>query len=143
VVSNGRITAGLGRLFVVLPAMTAIAGTGSPVSAGDWPQWRGGAQRSGTVAEASVLTDLAEGRVLKEVWRSESLPNGYGEQTDQIVGQGSPVIWGDKVYLYINWPDTNSIPVGRFKFPKRVNDTVLHATSLPAPRMRTDDGGAI
>jgi len=91
----------------------------------EWPQWRGGPQRSGAVAEAPIMADLAAGANLVEVWRSEALPHGYGEQNGQVVGQGSPVVCDGKVYLYVNWPDPASVPPARFRCPKRVSDAVL------------------
>lgn len=47
---------------------------------------------------------MAAGAKLVEAWRSEALPEGYGEQRSQLVGQGSPVIHAGKVDLYVNWP---------------------------------------
>ena len=68
---------------------------------------------------------MRAGKALVPAWTSEALPNGYGEQRGQVVGQGSPVVAGGKVYLYINWPDAASVPAGRFKRPARCSDTVL------------------
>lgn len=107
----------------------SIGGAGrdatAPRAPSDWPQWRGGPQRSGAVAEAPIFADLAAGANLVEAWRSEPLPHGYGEQNGQVVGQGSPVVCQGKVYLYVNWPDPASVRPGRFKLPDRVTDTVL------------------
>jgi outer membrane protein assembly factor BamB len=96
-----------------------------PASGDGWPQWRGGPQRSGAAANAKVLADLAAGATLNEVWRSEALPSGYGHQNACVVGQGSPVVCNGKVYLYVNWPDTNSLQEGRARIPDRVRDTVI------------------
>jgi hypothetical protein len=59
-------------LVCLLVSVTVSTGH---VMAMDWPQGRGGAQRSGR-ADAPVL----EGANLVEAWRSEALPDGYGDQ---------------------------------------------------------------
>ena len=92
-----------------------------------WAQWRGGPRRSGAVGDAPVLPRLARGACLVEAWRSEALPDGYGHQRACVVGQGSPVVRDGKVYLYVNWPDPNSVKVlkGPVRIPERVFDAVL------------------
>lgn len=98
-----------------------------PLSAADWPQWRGGPSRSGHAAEATVLSRLAGGAALIEAWHSEELPNGYGHQNACVVGQGSPVVADGRVYLYVNRPDPTSVKVesNGCRIPARVHDTVL------------------
>lgn len=110
------------------PSISGIDGRDAraPRASGDWPQWRGGPQRSGAVAEAAILTELAAGADLVEAWRSEALPSGYGPQNACVVGQGSPVIAERAVFLYVNWPDDTSVTkVGRARIPERVDDVLL------------------
>lgn len=106
-------------------SVTAQESPALPAGGDGWPQWRGGPQRSGTAADAKVLADLAAGATLTEVWRSEALPSGYGHQSACVVGQGSPVVCKGKVYLYVNWPETDSLQEGRARIPDRVRDTVI------------------
>jgi outer membrane protein assembly factor BamB len=116
----------IGLLAVCLAVPAAFAAEPPAVTPVDWPQWRGGPQRSGSLAKSAVLAELARGAELVEAWRSEALPAGYGYQNACVVGQGSPVIADGAVYLYVNWPDDTSLkkPTGP-RIPDRVNDVVL------------------
>ena len=90
-----------------------------------WPAWRAGPQRAGAAESSPILRELRAGQALVKAWTSEALPNGYGEQRGQVVGQGSPVVADGKVYLYVNWPDAASVPPGRFRNPASCSDVVL------------------
>jgi len=113
----------------VSPKPSVTTGTGNPApqsKLAEWPQWRGGPLRSGSLPESAVLTDLAAGADLTEVWRSEALPSGYGHQNACVVGQGSPVIAQGAAFLYVNWPDGTSVTkVGQARIPERVDDVLL------------------
>lgn len=118
----------MGRRFAraVLAFAIAVIESGETlIAANDYPCWRGGPNRSGAVGNATVLRALADGARLAEVWRSEALPAGFGEQSGCVVGQGSPVVYEGKVYLYVNWPVTESLRPGRARNPDRVRDTVI------------------
>jgi outer membrane protein assembly factor BamB len=110
----------LGFLLVLLGVVSQT------IPAVEWPQFRGGPQRSGVVAESKILADLSTGAALVEAWRSEELPHGYGHQNACVVGQGSPVVAEGRVYLYVNWPDPDSVTVqNSSRIPSRAWDTVL------------------
>ena len=79
----------LGFLLVLLGVVSQT------IPAAEWPQFRGGPQRSGVVAESKILADLSAGAALVEAWRSEELPHGYGHQNACVVGLIFPPISGD------------------------------------------------
>jgi outer membrane protein assembly factor BamB len=112
--------------YLMVGAMAMAMGLGAQgAPAPAWSTWRGGPGRTGVAEPAGVLRTLGNGAALTAAWTSEALPNGYGEQRGQVVGQGSPVVVDGKVYLYVNYPDAASVPDGRFKNPARCWDTVL------------------
>jgi outer membrane protein assembly factor BamB len=73
-------------LFVAMAGLAAGA---------DWPQWRG-PERNGLAGGDVALAESWGEKGPPEVWKSEEIPSGdWG-------GWGSPVVAGQKVYVYVN-----------------------------------------
>lgn len=74
--------------------LLALAATGtSLLQAGDWPQWRG-AHRDGVDHDSPRLRDALPAGGLQPLWVSEPI------KSQRDGGFGSPVIAGDRVYLF-------------------------------------------
>jgi outer membrane protein assembly factor BamB len=75
--------------------LTFLLGRSFFLSASDWPQWRG-PERNGVAPESPALANKP-----KLVWQKTTLMHG-GSDT----GHGSPVVAGERVYLYGSWIDS-------------------------------------
>jgi outer membrane protein assembly factor BamB len=64
-----------------------------PLSAGDWPQWRG-PQRDGVAADSPPLIETLPPEGLEPLWISEPI------KSQRNGGFGSPVVVGDRVYVF-------------------------------------------
>jgi len=69
--------------------------SGYAARAQDWPQWRG-PDRSGICSDKVALADNWPAAGPKRLWQSETIPGA------ERGGYGSPVVAGNRVYLYAN-----------------------------------------
>jgi outer membrane protein assembly factor BamB len=76
-------------------AFLLLLGSSVVARAADWPQWRG-PNRDGGAPASPALIDALPAEGLKPAWVSEKLPGGFGG------GWGSPIIVGDRAYLFIH-----------------------------------------
>lgn len=77
-------------------ALLFLAATVAPATGADWPQWRGPA-RNGLAPESPPLLAGLSGNDLPPLWASEPIQGGDDG------GFGSPVVAGDRVYVYVCW----------------------------------------
>jgi outer membrane protein assembly factor BamB len=72
------------------------------LTAADWPQWRG-PDRTGAVGSDVRLIETVPAMGLPVLWKSEPIPDtGHPGGTGSDVGYSSPVVAGERVYLYLN-----------------------------------------
>lgn len=79
-------------------ALLAILGGAPrlPADGPSWPQWRG-PERNGVAARSPALAPSWPKEGPPCLWKSDEIPSG-GEG-----GYGSPVVAGNRVYLYVHW----------------------------------------
>jgi outer membrane protein assembly factor BamB len=115
------MTRSLPRAFTVIAATMVAAG---PISAENWPQWRGPGGL-GVSTETRLPTEWAPGKNV--AWQVE-LPGS---------GHSSPVVWGDRIYLTAVI-EGEAIPGARaVKHRQEKEEDWIHPDSVAADRRHT------
>lgn len=91
------VHASFGSSLGTIALLAILGGAPRPPADGpSWPQWRG-PERNGVAARSPALATSWPKEGPPCLWKIDEIPSG-GEG-----GYGSPVVAGNRVYLYVNW----------------------------------------
>lgn len=86
-----------------LLAVAAVGWGATRGHAGDWPQWRG-PERTGVATSGPALATQWPASGPIRLWESDPVPSAHEG------GFGSPILIGQRVFLYVNWKTYVPIP---------------------------------